>query len=187
MLRISDGPIGPEARPAVGHLLARAWGDLRHGGDASGLAGYKRLGRAEDLSWSRPWLSFTIAAQGTALVPTGAVSQHWSANVETGDLHGEGFRQVLPLAAALRVGPLVEELVGAIRRRRDHLALKWLDDASVRVTVAQINELRFDPGSRQTIADSRKRFREALTRRMAEIGWQVVPSTRIVFERRDRV
>ncbi len=151
------------------------------------MAGHRVLDRAEDLSWSRPWLSFTIASEGTAQVSVGAVSQRWSANVESGDLHGEGFRQVLPPVAALRVGPPVEELVRAIQRRRDHPALTWLNDASVRVTVGQMNELRSDPGSRRTIADNRKRFREVLARRMAEIGWQAVPSTRVVFERHARV
>lgn len=185
MVATPDGRIGPDVRSRVEQLLAALVGDA----DDESVLGHKILVHGEDLRWERPWVSFTIVQRGgTALGPTRAYLQRWSVNVESGDaqVSAIGFQQFQPSAAPLRVGPSVEELVQAIHERRDHPALKWLDEASVRVAVAQINELRSDAGSRQTIADSRTRFREALARRMAEIGWQAVPNTRIVFERRDR-
>jgi hypothetical protein len=70
----------------------------------------------------------------------------------------------------LKVEPLVEEIVRLVVRKQEDDRLRWSEDGSVRVLVGQV----FPKGSavRETLAGRRKRFRAALSDRLAGEGWE---------------
>jgi hypothetical protein len=163
-------PPGPVADTAVERLLAACWDELS--GDAGGVKPYKLLGRTEDVTWTPPKLTFAIERHGgTVLGSSRAELQRRTVDVaQRTATHGRaGHRQLEPMQARLDVRPLAEEVAGVIVAGREDERLKWQEDGSVKVLVGKV--LPKGSAARETLAARRKRFRLALTERLAEEGW----------------
>jgi hypothetical protein len=183
---LTDMPSGPIAGPAkaqIEGLLADAWHGLK-GAGAEGMTVGKLRGRTEELTWQPPDLSFVIERHGaTVLGSTRGELHRWDINVETGEAacRPGGYRQLSPRASAVKVQPLVEEVVRAVLRHEEHPAVTWLTPTRVRVTPSQVEVLR--SGFKQTAEGRRKRFIAALEQELKPRGWSRVPvGNRFVYE-----
>jgi hypothetical protein len=168
---LATTPAGPVAdTAAVGRLLAACWDELD--ADDGGMVGYKLLGRMEDVAWQPPRLAFTVERHGaTVLGSSRAELQRWTVDVaQRTATHGTiGHRQLEPMQARLDVRPLAEEVAGVIVAQQDDERVTWRADGSVKVLIGKV--LPKGSAVRETLAARRKRFRLALTERLAEEGW----------------
>jgi hypothetical protein len=172
-------PAGPVTERRIEPLLARAW-DALAGSSDQAMTGAKLLGRAEDMAWAPPELTFRIERHGgTVNGSTRAEVHTWIINVDQARadcVSTRGIRQLRPRAAVLQVGPLVEEMVSAVAQHQGHPALTWVTDSRVRVNARRLPGL--DSGFKRTLAGRRKRFVDALSARLAALGWSQVPAGR---------
>ena len=80
----------------------------------------------------------------------------------------------------MRVELIVDELVQLIAEGKKDERLAWFDDGCrVRVLVSRIIQGKF----RQTIQGRRKRFRQALDKKLLVTGWGKVRGARDLYER----
>lgn len=82
-----------------------------------------------------------------------------------------GWRQLSPSRPPFSKGDaarVAEDVVWHVLARAEHRALEWKLDGRVRIVVRAIIPSDLP---KQTLQGRRKRLREALTPRMAEVGW----------------
>ncbi len=153
-------------------LLSRCWGQLEV--DHGAMAGYKLLGRMENVKWNPPLLSFTIERHGAMKFGSSrAELQRWSVNInEAVAGYSQGYRQKYKRESPLKTKPLAEEVGKLIIGRKDSEKLKWYDDKTrVRVIAGKIIP---DDVAKQTLFARRKRFRRDLTEFLNNYGWQEI-------------
>ena len=168
-----------ETRLTLVEMLKDSWGHL-DGSDAEGMRAQK-LDRIEELHWDPPLLRFAIERHGgTAIGSTRAECQEWTVNVEEGtaSCRMSGFHQLEPMAKALKVAPVVKELVQLIEEGSEDQRLKWSGDGQ-RVTVSlrkAIDSAEVQQGAvseyKQTKQGRSKRLGEALRAELEEMGWR---------------
>jgi hypothetical protein len=181
LAHIPAGPVPEEQIGQVERLLANAWDELA-GGDDEAMAGYKVLGRTEDLTWEPPKLSFAIERHGAIVMGGTRAEMHgWCVDVQTGEAQhsaSRSHRQVYQRAPAVRVEPAADEVVRAVADARPHPAVAWVTPTRIRVTPERIDALGLRDGFKETVAGRRKRFVAALVARLGPLGWSRVPSGR---------
>jgi len=146
---------------ALQKRLAAIWGTL-DGSRQGAMDGRKLAGRAEDITWHPPFLRFTIERHGgTVMGSSRATLQEWKVDLERGTAAIEGenrYRQLYDREPPLRMQPIVDRLLGAIREeRRGEPGLEWKKD-SVRIIASQL----FPPAVQRTTEGRRKRLWAAL-------------------------
>jgi hypothetical protein len=168
---LADIPAGPVSDVSkIERLLAACWGELD--GDHGGMTGRKLLNRMEDVDWTPPKLRFAIERHGgTVHGSTRADVQYWSIDVEenTATLVGKGIRQVRPRQRPLNVDPIAEEIAKLIVAAKEDERLTWVRRNRVRVHIGRI--LPEFSAVKQTLANRRKRFWEALDEKLEMQGW----------------
>jgi hypothetical protein len=170
--RLPPGPIVDTTELAA--ILAARWHEV-DGGSLNGMAVSKLRGRMEDVEWHPPILTFTIERHGgTVYGSTRAELKSWTLDTEKITATGEtvGRRQLHPMQARQKVEPLAEEIAALIVKRQQDQRLKWYGDDKVQVVIGEV--LSAASAVKQTLAGRRKRFRQALTARLAENGWEEV-------------
>jgi hypothetical protein len=165
---------GPISDPGdLERLLAACWPEFR--GDDGGMTGQKLLGRMEDVVWHPPILSFTVERHGGTVQGSSRASlQQWRLDLDkkTAWCEERRFRQVRGRQPRLDVQALAEEVANAIRQRRGDGRLRWYEDGRVRVLIGKV--LPKGSAVKRTLAERRKRFRQALRDRLAENRWEEV-------------
>jgi hypothetical protein len=161
----SPGTLEPAAAESVIDLLAACWHEFEGCDDAAMHNG--KLGRAEELAWHPPVLSFVIERHGgTVLGSTRAELQRWNVDLDRGIATWEqaGRRQLTAMSPRLNVKPIAEEVARHIIDKSDHPALTWGPGRS-RVSV-RIGQVIPQEGFKMTVQGRRKRFKEALRDRL---------------------
>jgi hypothetical protein len=168
-------PSGPTVDATeLAAILSAHWHEF-DGGNSNGMAGSKLQGRMEDVEWLPPILTFTIERHGgTVYGSTRAELQRWTLDTQkmTATCETVGQRQLQPVQAKLKVEPLAEEIAAMVVKRQDDERLKWYGDGQVQVVIGEV--LPEESAVKQTLAGRRKRFRQAITARLAQSGWEEV-------------
>ena len=157
--------IGP-----VLELLEPCWYEFKGSGDYK-MAPYK-LRRMERAAWNLPKLVFVVVRHGAATMGSSrAELQRWTLDMNTLTAVAEevGHRQVVPMQARLDVRPVADEIARLIVSRADDARLKRYDDGRVRVLIGKI--IPADSAVKQTLDGRRRRFRNALTGLLENLGW----------------
>jgi hypothetical protein len=164
----------------VEELIMDCW-DRFEGSSAEGTTVEKLSDRMENLNWQPPDVRFEIERHGAFCCGSSRAEIHrWSVNLETGHARcgPGGFRQLRPRNPALdsnQIAKIVKAVVQAIRLNKQRSTkLKWFSSDKVQVIVGKLIPANCP---QQTLAGRRRRFRDLLTKRLAEIGWTKVPST----------
>ena len=156
----------------LGSLLYACWEEFA-GANAEGMNSDK-LNRMENVSWDPPILTFNIERHGgTVLGSTRAEIHQWDVNVEemTAVCLTSRYRQVQPGQVPLNVKSLANNIAQLISDRKEDDRLKWRADGSVKVSIGRLIP---DFGHKQTVQGRRKRFRQALEKRLEPTGWYTV-------------
>jgi hypothetical protein len=172
------GPISDS--PDIERLLATVWHDLA--GDEGGMAGYKLLGRMENLAWQPPKIVFRIERHGaTVMGSSRAELQEWTIDLvqRTATVEMVGRRQVRPMQGRLDVQPIAEEIAAAILEGRPDDRLKWDGKDHARLLIGKV--LPAGSAVKETLAGRRKRLREAVAALLGAAGWKMVKAN--VFEK----
>jgi len=138
-----------------------------------------KVDRAENLEWDPPDLSFDIERHGgMAKGSSRAEVYAWSVNLETlkADCKRCSHRQIRPKGKSLDVKPLAVEIADLIMSGKQDQRLKWFSDGKVQVLIGIV----IPETNKQTTAERRKRFRNALDRELTP-GWKSVRPN--VYER----
>lgn len=164
------GP-GPVEDMTLVEYLASAWPYLE-GSDAEGMR-IAKLGRLEDPAWEPPRLTFVIERHGAMpFGSTRATRQVWTIHLEaaTAAVEERGYRQVIPRAPALKVEPIVAELVRLVAAGTDDAQLRWsADRAGVRILAGKVIP---DDGFKETVQGRRRRLRSRLEPALVAAGWR---------------
>jgi len=167
------GPLSPEISSSVMGMVIGVW-DLLPNSALHATSAYK-IGRAEDVHWEPPVLSFVLERHGaTAMGSTRAELHLWRLNLETGNLEGDTtrYRQLYPRAKSLNVNPIAENLAKAIiSKDTSDERLDWKNSNRVKLRMALIIP---DDTHARTVVDRRKRFRKALNEILLPNGWKEV-------------
>jgi hypothetical protein len=152
-------------------LLAASWDEFT--GDDGGMAGYKLLGRIEDVTWQPPKLTFTIQRHGgTVMGSTRAELQYWEVNLEkkTAVIVKCGHRQLMPMAERIDIKPLVKSILAALRSGSGNELVEKHEDGTFSLNTTLI----FPKGSavKITLEGRRKRLREAVASVLVKEGWK---------------
>jgi len=178
---MSTVPPGNVADTAgVEEALASCWEDLdRHDG---GMAGYKLIGRMEEVKWNSPILSFVIERHGGTVKGSGyAELQSWAVDLEKGlatlvDDYGRrwlgGSRN-----SPLKVGPIAAEIAELIKTGRQDPRLKWKSPDEVHILIGEVIP---DNCPNQTLVGRRRRFKKALHESLREHRWELNTGTNTV-------
>jgi hypothetical protein len=163
-------------------LLESGWNQLE-GNEKQGMTAEK-VDRIEKVEWDPPLLTFVIERHGATVQGSSRAELHtWTVDLERGTASCDprsGFRQLIPNDAPLKVEPIVEEIERLILNGQDDVRLFWSPDRSkVRVLVSEF----ISGKSEQTRQGRRKRFREALDKKLERSGWIRVPRKRDVYAR----
>ncbi len=162
------GRIGDEHR--LIELLAAVWPSL-DGADDEAMASSK-VGRLEDPEWQPPLLTFRIERHGALVLGgTRADMQTWTVDLNhaTATPTDDGYRQLVPRAAPLKVEPLVAEIVELVAAGAADDRLKWSPDrGTVRIIIGKAIP---DDGFQRTVAGRRKRLRGKLGPALGASGW----------------
>ena len=164
------GPI--EDIDTIATLLEDVWDNLI-GSDAEGMAAYKLDGRIEEPTWEPPVLSFIIERHGgTVQGSSRAELQRWSVDIDTrmASVSPSGHRQLKVQAKRVDIKPIAEEISSIIVSGTQDERIKWNDENTAKVQINLI--LPEGSAKKQTLAGRRKRFREELTKQLAEHGWK---------------
>lgn len=166
------GPVPQDRTQVILQELAAIWGELEGGGEASMSS--EKVGRAEDLRWHPPVLSFVIERHGgTVLGSSRAEMQAWSVDLDamSADWGASGFRQLRPMSPPwTRADAQIaaEQAAQAIREGRDEPYLRWSRDRqSVQITAAG---RLFPDGPKETVTARSRSFSAALTKVLD--GWE---------------
>jgi hypothetical protein len=172
LFELPPGAVAEVGRVAA--LLAVSWNEFA-GADSERMHAGK-LGRMEDVCWEPPVLSFWIERHGAIGVgSTRAELQHWRVDLDRKTARCErsrSYRQAVPRAGGVRIGPIARDLADSIVARRADQRLKWQGDETARVLMAKI--FPYDSGYMQTVTGRRKRLRVALAELLAGEGWHEV-------------
>lgn len=171
-------------------LLTGCWDEFVR--DYGGMKPWKLLGRIEDVRWRYPILTFVIERHGgTVMGSTRANLQEWTVDIEEGTAScvTSGFRQLEPTAKALKVVPVVEELVQLIEEGSEDQRLKWSGDGQ-RVTVSLSKSIDIataqqggGSGYKQTQQGRSRRLKKALQAELEQRGWRSMSGQRPTFEK----
>lgn len=165
---LPDGPV-VDAR-AVESALFEAWRSLACVGRSGAMTAAKILGRLENLSWSRPILSFQIERHGgTVNGSTRAELQRWEVDVEgrTRTFVSSGRRQLHAMAKRWDHRQLAETLASCIRTGERHEGLRWTKEGKVGISRKVIPQ-----AVAQTMASRSKRLRKAIGEALGDPQWQ---------------
>jgi hypothetical protein len=184
---LAETASGPISGASIEGLLADAWDELTGSGDQS-MTGFKLLGRTEAMMWNPPELVFQIERHGgTVMGSTRAEVHVWTVNVDDATAEcseARGVRQLRAPAKAVRAEPLVDDVAAAVVQQQPHPALVWVTPRRVRVLPKHLPGL--DTGYKQTLAGRRRRFVDALSQRIAPLGWaRVAAGSQLVYEHSD--
>jgi len=174
---LPSGPIADKHKDRVLNLLSECWSTL-DGSNETSMDTYK-LGRAEDLEWNPPCLSFRIERHGgTVLGSSRAEMQRWIIDVEKGNVSWEpsGHRQLYPMSPRLDVKPIVASVIEAVQSGQSLPNGALIRDGDDLLRIKQ-SILIPDDGPKQTITGRRRRFRHALEDAMRAIGWELVAAS----------
>ena len=166
---------------ALEAILARCWHCFT-GGEIVGMAGYKLVGRMEQVSWQPPVLSFVIERHGApTLGSTRAELQHWEVDLEKhiATLTGTRPRQIRPPQAPIRraeMESLAGQIASLIEDRTEDDRVKWNADGTVHVIVSKL--FARDLAARATVESRRRRFANKLETVLATRGWQALGGNR---------
>jgi hypothetical protein len=163
-----NGSVPSDQQQEVKKLLAEAW-ELLEGSDQESTDANK-LSRAENLRWQSPTLSFLLERHGATIHgSTRAELHHWEVNLEKrqASIVKRGRRQVLAQAARMDVEAIAAAVADSIISLREQPWLKWNGTDEVRVVISQV----IPTTKAQTTSNRRKRFRDALLKRLAPKGW----------------
>lgn len=170
-----SGPVPVADLDAVASALWPVWNELADPDELRRTAMWDRkLWRIERATWEPPVLSFDVERHGGLMAGgTRAEVQTWEVDVARGRawLATERSRQIRPMAARVKVGPLVDEVVALVSSSADDERLAWsADRLKVRVNLRAIAPLVV--GYASTTAGRQERFSALLQERMAEISWE---------------
>src|SRR5438552_1276855 len=114
-------PPGSIADPTeLEQVLSACWEQFR-GGSEQGMAGYKLLGRIDDVRWAPPLLRFVIERHGGTVMGSSRAERHqWELDIDaaTATWSRIGHRQLEPMAPRLKVRPLAQSTADAIVNHR---------------------------------------------------------------------
>jgi hypothetical protein len=175
---VPEGELTGDARHRVIRLLAECWQDFR-GANETAMEAWK-LGRAEELRWKSPFVSFTIERHGaTVLGSSRAELQTWKLNLETRNAQcaRKTFRQLRPASPRLDVKLIATRVCEIIREGSasnsdlvENGVVVWKSDDEVWIYHGKLIP---GTGYSQTVAGRRKRFRDELTSMMKSLGWKL--------------
>jgi hypothetical protein len=178
---MSTVPCGDVADTAdIEELLASCWQELnRHDG---GMAGYKLMGRMEEVKWNPPMLSFAIERHGGTVMGSGyAELQSWTVDLESGcaTLADHPRKRWLggPRNSPLKVGPIAAEIAELIKTGKQDPRLKWKSSDEAQIKIGLVIP---DDCPNQTLVGRRKRFKGALQESLREHGWELFTGTNTV-------
>lgn len=175
--RTPPGPMEAKLREEVLAALKGCWCEFQGAYDEA-MEEWK-LGRAEDLVWDPPLLTFTIERHGgTVLGSTRAEIQWWTVNFNTREVNcekGRSYRQLYPRESPWKAEPVAKEIAKLILEGKNDPRLHWVQG---RRTEVQIRSSKVIPGQyRETRTGRTKRFYLALEEELAPHGWRRVPGT----------
>jgi hypothetical protein len=176
---LAQQPAGPLVAAGVLHLLAACWDEIE-GGEAEAMRAWK-LGRAEQVAWQPPGLSFIIERHGgTARGSTRADLQRWEVDVDRAVAGCEtvGRRQVREMATRLNLQGLADEVADALSSGNKHRAIEQLAGGRAKIAIDAVIP---STGFKQTVESRCQRFTAALRNRLTTRGWREVASN--VWER----
>jgi hypothetical protein len=165
---LPNGSVPSDQQEEVKKLLAEAW-EFLEGSDQESTDADK-ISRAEDLRSQSPTLSFLLERHGATIHgSTRAELHHWEVNLDKrqASIVKRERRQVLPQAAGMDVEAMAAKAAASIINHRKQPWLTWKGAGEVRVVISQL----IPPTNPQTTSGRRKRFRDALLRRLAPQGW----------------
>lgn len=151
-------------------LLFECWYEFE-GSNQEKMDGYKILHRLEEPFWEPPVLRFRMERHGATVGGSiWADIQEWKLNIETKEANYEtvGRRQVSPMDKRLDVKPIAREVAQLIVKGKIDKRLKWNKNGSVTVWIREI----IPETVKQTTIGRRGRFWVALTKCLADKGWQ---------------
>lgn len=162
-------------RDELFNQLVTIWDSCVVIGDDQSTFLYKLSNReVEDLQVVDGRIHFTLERHG-ALVrgSTFADLHHWVVDPETMTkwIEGNSKRRLAPTSSKIDIAELVSRISLAVEQR-DPDVVTELADGALQVKIAQLIP---DSGPRQTVADRRKRARNALAVELAKRGLQVSP------------
>lgn len=171
---LPPGSVDRSSYDELRKLLAESWHAFS--GDYGGMEGRKIPGRAYDLEWRPPTLTFSIERHG-AIVAGGsgyAEIQTWTVNPgrATADLAAERKRRIRPMQPAVDCDALAEELVGLVLGCADDDRLQWTGDRR-RVRIRTTDAL--PAAAKQTTEGRLKRLRKSLKEQLSPHGWRCGP------------
>ena len=179
--QIPVGIVANTERAEVLRLLKKIWERLPGASAESTAAG--KLRRAEDLRWEPPNLCFVLERHGHTVFGSKQASLHeWVVNLESGQasLAARRNRQLYPVAKRFDANAVADEIASLIVKRSEDPRLKWLEDMTVQVMLSKATPSDI----KQTQAARSKRLRKALTAKLSASGWNALPGSRCLFERR---
>jgi hypothetical protein len=171
-----SGRLAEGTASEVESLLIGCW-QLLGGFKQESTSADKLFGRMENIRWEPPYVMFQIERHGGTVMGSSRAEIHdWSVNLETATASCSTgrFRQLRPHAAALDVAPLVEKVAQGIDAGESSPDLKWLAPDRVRVNIGQIIP---DNCPKQTLQGRRRRFKQTLEPRLAQLGWYRLAGT----------
>jgi len=168
---LPTGPISESSK--IMGLLEDCWEEFD--GSYQEKMQAEKLDRIEKVTWNPPILEFEIERHGGTVQGSSRAERHgWSVDVQakTATCQGLGFAQSRPRQPPFKVDPITEDLIRCIVEERTDERLKRNPNGSVRILISKIDELT--SGYKQTQAGRRKRFCEALDKRLAAAGWEKI-------------
>ena len=153
-------------------LLAESWESLS-GYNETGMDA-RKVERAENLEWQPPNLTFEMERhRNTVMGSTRGELQLWTVNVDRwqAECVTVGHRQLKPMSKRLDTASLAAEIRRCVVSGLDDERLKWSSD---RTTVKVLTPALSLANSNRQSKDRRKRFRLALEKELAEVGWKGV-------------
>lgn len=162
--------------------LKKIWDDLA-GADAESMSAEK-LDRLEMPNWQPPKLSFQIERHGGMKFGSSRGEiQTWCVDLRQGtaSVVGQGYRQRKPRNPPFRAEAEATSIANAIvEGRRDDPRFSWREDGTVQINLEGIPEIANQAASQQTLADRRRRFRNALVEVMASPshGYEPAPTSK---------
>ena len=119
-------------------------------------------------------IHFTLERHGGLVLGSSfADLHHWVVDSETMTkwIEGKSRRRLAPMSSKIDIAELVSRISLAVEQRDPDVVVE-LSDGVLQVKIAQLIP---DSGPRQTVADRRKRLRNALAVELAKRGLQVSP------------
>lgn len=155
--------------------LVSIWDSCAVIGDDQSTFLYKLANReVEDLQLVDGRIHFTLERHGGLVLGSSfADLHHWVVASETMTkwIEGKSRRRLAPMSSKIDIAELVSRMLIAVEQRDPDVVVE-LSDVALQV---KIDQLIPDGGPAQTVADRRKRLRNALAVELAKRGLQVSP------------